>query len=272
TSAAAEDYAHRAYPLDYIPSIARQNARATWKQFGENKFKGGNNANQPFVWDLVGPTHATMPGLLTYSGAQYRTSGRMTAIAISPTCTPSRCRLWIAAAGGGIWRTDNPLSPDPYWTFTSNGFKTNAVGSLELDANDVTGNTLYAGTGEPNASGDSESGVGIYKTTNGGDSWTLLPGSQIFATRSISKVVVDPTNPNHLYAGIARGIRGYASVTGGTFSRTGPCLQSPAVLSCQDGPDQAPLGLFESTDGGATFHLAWDVSTTSVRGVNDVGL
>src|SRR5205807_6697041 len=115
TSAAEEDYAHRAYPLDYIPSSARQSARETWKQFGENKFKGGNNANQPFVWDLVGPIHATMPGLLTFSGAQYRTSGRMTAVAISPTCTTSRCRLWIAAAGGGIWRTDNPLSPDPYW-------------------------------------------------------------------------------------------------------------------------------------------------------------
>ena len=189
-------------------------------------------------------------------------AGRVTAMAVSSPCTstPTNCRLWVAAAGGGIWRTDNPLSPDPYWVFVSNGFRSNAIGTIDRDPNDPTSNTLYAGTGEPNASGDSESGVGVYKTTNGGDSWTLLPGSQIFATRSISKVVVVPGQPNHLYVGITRGIRGYASVTGGVFSRTGACIQTPSVFACGDGPDQAPLGLWESTDGGATFHLAWDVS------------
>ena len=45
------------------------------------------------------------------------------------------------------------------------------------------GKTLYAGTGEPNASGDSEAGVGIYKTTDGGQTWTLVPGSDIFFQR-----------------------------------------------------------------------------------------
>ena len=109
-------------------------------------------------------------------------------------------------------------------------------------------------------------------STNGGDSWTLLPGSQLFATRSIAKVVAVPGQPNHLYAAVALGIRGYASVTGGSFSRTGACTQTATTLGCQDGPDQAPLGLWESIDGGVTFTLAWDVSTTSIRGVTDVGL
>src|SRR5204863_2478380 len=66
--------------------------------------------------------------------------------------------------------------------------------------------------------------------------------------------------------------RGYTSVTGGAFSRTGPCMQFPVGgLGCGDGPEQAPLGLYESTDGGATFHIVWD-GNGSIRGVNDVGL
>src|SRR4051812_28690264 len=272
-SAAEEKFARRAYPTGVIPAAATRAAQDTWKNFVENKDGShyGNNPNQPLFWDMIGPTHATQPGILSFSGAQYHMSGRITALAITPTCTNSRCRLWVGAAGGGIWRTDNPLSPDPYWVFVSDSFSSNAIGTIDQDPADRTGNTLFAGTGEPNASGDSESGVGIYRTTDGGDTWTLLPGSKLFATRSISKVVVDPTNSNHLYAGVARGVRGYASVTGGTFSRTGACIQFPTVLSCQDGPDQAPLGLFESFDGGVTFVLAWD-GAGSIRGVNDVGL
>src|SRR5204863_3057311 len=148
------------------------------------------------------------------------------------TCTPSRCRLWIAAAGGGIWRTDKPLSPYPYWTFTSNGFKTNAVGSLELDANDVTGNTLYAGTGEPNASGDSEAGVGIYKTTNGGQTWTLVPGSDIFFQRAVGQMDFD--NAGNLLVPIASAIRGASSVTSGASSSaaTGHPLPTRGLYRC----------------------------------------
>jgi hypothetical protein len=263
-SAELEQYAARAYPAGIVTPSQVLAARETWQSYKENKeTTGPNNRNHPFRWELVGPIHATMPGVLTFSGAQYRESGRMTAMAITPTCTPSECTLWIGAAGGGIWRTDNPLSPDPKWYFVSPGFGINAIGTLDQDPNDPSGMTLYAGTGEPNASGDSEAGVGIYKTTNGGETWTLLPGSAQFTTRSIGKIAVVPGQPNHIYAAVARGIRGYSSVTGGAVSRTAGPL---------DGPDQAPLGLWESTDGGNTFTLAWDVSAISVRGANDVGL
>jgi hypothetical protein len=271
--AAYEQWQRRAYPAGAIPAGAAQTSLQTFQTYGENKqYTGASNANNPFKWDLIGPTHALQPGILSFSGAQFHMAGRVTALAITPTCSSnSNCRLWVAAAGGGIWRTDNPFSPDPYWVYVSQGFRTNAIGSIDQDPSDLTGNTLYAGTGEPNASGDSEAGEGIYKTTDGGDHWTLLPGSTLFQSRSISKVVVDPTNPNHLYVGVARGVRGISSVTGGTFSRTGPCIQFPAVLSCRDGDEQAPLGLYESVDGGNTFTISWD-GGASIRGVNDVGL
>ena len=81
--------------------------------------------------------------------------------------------------------------------------------------------TLYAGTGEPNASSDSESGVGIYASTNNGNSWTLLPGSTVFNARSISSIVVDPNHPGTLYVGDTRGVRGVTGVNGGAVSLTG---------------------------------------------------
>src|SRR5207237_7016739 len=74
--------------------------------------------------------------------------------------------------GGGVWRTDNALSTSgPTWTFISGSFATNAIGTLTYDAAHTT---LYAGTGEPNSSGDSEAGFGIYKSTDGGNTWTQL--------------------------------------------------------------------------------------------------
>ena len=122
----------------------------------------------------------------------------------------------MAAAGGGIWRSDNALARDPRWTFLSNGFGTNAIGTLVYDAKT---NTLYAGTGEPNSSGDSEAGVGIYASHDNGNSWTLLPGSPAaMNARSISSIVIDPINPGTLYVGTTRGVRGVSSVTGGSVS------------------------------------------------------
>ena len=184
SQAAYEQLQHRAYPADSLPASVTIAAQLGYQTYGENKqYTGASNTNNPFKWDLIGPTHATQPGILSFSGAQYHMAGRVTAEQISPTCTSSRCRLWVAEAGGGIWRTDNPLSPDPYWVFVSQSFATNAIGTIDRDPNDPTGNTLYAGTGEENASGDSEAGVGIYKTTNGGDTWTFVPRSQMVDTR-----------------------------------------------------------------------------------------
>jgi len=121
------------------------------------------------VWKLIGPSTTNFPDVLTFSGAPYATSGRVTALAISPSCSTSNCRVWAAAAGGGIWRSDNARSANPTWTFISDSFATNAIGTLTYDS---TNNVLYAGTGEPNSSGDSEAGLGIYKSTDGGDTWT----------------------------------------------------------------------------------------------------
>src|SRR5262249_46435145 len=127
-----------------------------------------------------------------------------------------------------------------------------AIGTLTYDA---TTNTLYAGTGEPNASGDSEAGFGIYKSTDSGNTWTHLAANTTvaampagcgaapeytgpaFDVRASSSIVVSGST---IYVGSTRAVRGVSSVTGGTVSLA---------------PGLPPFGLWKSTDGGANFTL-----------------
>ena len=161
------------------------------------------------------------------------TSGRITALAISPDCSAKAVAYGsarLAAVSGAP--TMRLHGAGANWTFLSGSFGTNAIGSLLLDPNDSTHNTIYAGTGEPNASGDSEAGVGVYKSTNGGDTWTLVPDSDKFFQRSIGQMALD--NRADLLVPIASGVRGISSVTGGASSsgRHGHPLISRGLYRC----------------------------------------
>ena len=175
-AAAEEEYAKRAYPAAYVPFELTRNAHAAWSNV---RTRALARAMQPLAqWTLVGPSSANFPDVLTFSGARYTTSGRVTGLALAPNCGQDHCNLYLAAAGGGIWKTDRALNtgPSQRWNFISGSFATNAIGTLVIDPTDPTGNTLYAGTGESHASADSEAGFGIYKTTDGGNTWTHLAG------------------------------------------------------------------------------------------------
>jgi hypothetical protein len=248
----AEQATLRAYPADTIPSVATANAQATYISLEKHGKKVGQ-------WTSIGPEKAQYPAVLDpflFDGAPYTASGRVTAMAIAPNCDKHSCRLYVGAAGGGVWTTDNALrGGNQHWTFTSGSFGTNAIGSLLVDPSDSSGNTVYAATGEPNASGDSEAGVGIYKTTNGGDSWSLVPGSGIFCQRSIGQLALD--NAGNLLAPIASGVRGVSSVSGGASS---------------SGSTTCPLqtrGLWRQT--GSMFTLIWP-SPAPVRGSTTVAV
>jgi hypothetical protein len=206
-----EAYQLRAYPETEIPGDATLAAKAGWAALNASAHSAGG-------WELIGPSKATYPAVLNpflFDGAQYVASGRVTAMAISPTCTHSKCTLYVAAAGGGVWRTDKALNGSN-WEFVSGSFGINAIGSLLIDPGDPSGNTLYAGTGEPNASADSEAGVGIYKTTDGGQTWTLVPGSDIFFQRGIGQMALD--NGGNLLVPVASAVRGISSVSSGAVS------------------------------------------------------
>jgi hypothetical protein len=247
TEEAQEAYEARAYPADEIPFDATLNAQAAWAA-AKSKGKNKNAAGQ---WSLIGPSHADMPGLLVFSGADYTTSGRITALAMDPACSQSKCRVWVGAAGGGVWRTDNALSGSPSWTYVSGSFATNAIGTLTYDAATTT---LYAGTGELNSAVDSEAGMGIYKSTDGGDTWTLVAAhttttvsgpytGNAFLNRSITQIAIDPTNSSIIYVGSGSGVRGVSSVLSGGVG--GPPGGTAFPLPTR--------GIYKSTDGGATF-------------------
>jgi hypothetical protein len=271
TAAAEAAYAVRAAGGAYVPFTLTRNAHHAWANAkARAAAKGPQAPGAGGTWTLAGPSSENFPDVLTFSGAAYTTSGRVTALAIDPNCNVRTCRVWAAAAGGGVWRTDNALQGSGVrWTFISDSFATNAIGTLTFDA---AHNTLYAGTGEPNASGDSEAGFGIYKSNDGGNTWTHLasntsvptgagvdcdavfgvpPGTfgvqhapaytgPAFDGRSVSSIVIDPGNANIMYVSSARGVRGVSSVTGG-----------PVSLA----PGLPPYGIWKSTDGGANFTL-----------------
>lgn len=269
--AAEQDYANRAYPATEIPFSATLNAHAAIKKVKARSTTSSSSTTG--TWTLLGPSPESVPAILTFNGAPALYSGRITALAIGPSCTTNSCTVWVAAAGGGIWRTNNALASTPSWTFVSGSFGTNAIGTLTYDA--VHG-TLYAGTGEPNASADSEAGLGIYKSADGGTTWTHLASmigpitttspqgtngtytGDAFASRSISSIVPDPNNANVLYVSSTRGVRGVSSVVSGGVTGNPPT-------------PRPPVGLFKSTDGGATFSFIWDGNFTA-RGVNHVEL
>jgi hypothetical protein len=245
TTAAQERYANRAYPASDIPFKLTRDAQKAWASAMSLAPSAG-------AWTLIGPNGGVFPDILTFSGRQYVTSGRITALAMTPTCTPNDCKLWVGAAGGGVWRTNKALANPPNWTFISGSFATNAIGTLTAD---TATHTLYAGTGEPNASGDSEAGFGIYKSTDNGNTWTHLAANTsvplmatscgdapaytgpAFDGRAISSIVVSGST---MYVGSTRAVRGVSSVTGGTVSLA---------------PGLPPFGLWKSTDGGANFTL-----------------
>jgi hypothetical protein len=249
TTPDVQAYLIRAYPANEISWESTLGAQNGWAALNASAHSAG-------TWQLIGPSKATIPGVLNAlgDGAQFVTAGRVTAMANGPSCGHGYCPVYVGAAGGGIWRTKDGLSGNPQWEFVSGSFATNAIGSLIVDPNDATGNTLYAGTGEPNVSSDSEAGMGIYKSTDGGTTWTLLAGSSIFQGRAISSLAITPTGD--ILAGVARAIRGYSSVPGG------PTSNPPVAVA---------FGVYKSTNGGTTFN---NVSGTqgSARGVNQVAV
>ncbi len=259
-SAADWRFMARAYPASDISMAKIEGARAAHEQHVTTFAAVATQAAAtraaaalaPATWVSLGPTRALYPlspfrGYFNYVPNAYEAGGRTTALAISPICVPGNCRLWATPAGGGVWRTENALASVPTWKYLSGSFGINAVSSIALDPNDP--NTVWVGTGEANASADSEAGVGLYKSTDGGDTWTGPIGKSRFNARAVGTIAIDPTNSNTIYAGSTRGVRGISSVLSG------------GAVSLAPG---APIwGLFKSVDGGATWSFLFNGSQTA---------
>ena len=184
---------------------------------------------------------------------------------------------FFGATGGGIWKTtDSGLN----WKPVGDGFfGSSSVGAITIAPSNP--DVIYAGTGERDIRGNISEGDGAYKSTDGGKTWSHIG---LEATKTISRIVVHPTNPDivwvaalgHVYGkNNERGI--YKSTDGGTsWSRvffatnqagavdlvidpTNPNVLIAAIWDAWRTPYSLNSGgpnstMTKSTDGGETWN------------------
>jgi photosystem II stability/assembly factor-like uncharacterized protein len=160
------------------------------------------------TWIPIGPA-PTLPGSTTYLE---NASGRITGVAAHPLDPQT---LFVATAGGGVWRTRDGGTT---WTALTDDQATLFTGAVAIAPSSP--NVVYAGTGEANMGPSKRErhniyyGRGILRSGNGGDTWTLT-GADAFDRRTISRLVVDPQDPNTVYAAVgAQSVNGLAGETG----------------------------------------------------------
>ena len=217
-------------------------------------------------------------------------SGRVADLAVDPA---DPTHFYVGYASGGLWETtDNGTSFTPL-------FDDQPVMTIgDVDVHWPSG-TIYVGTGEVNSSRSSYAGNGLYRSSDGGQSWTHLGLDE---THHIGRVIVDQDNPDriwvaalgHLYgANPERGVflseDGGASWTKPLFvnNRTGAIdlLRDPrdpdhlyaatwererrAWDFTESGPGS---GIHESSDGGRTWRLISGAGFPSGPGAGRIGL
>ena len=140
--------------------------------------------------------------------------------------------IWVGAASGGVWKTNNAGGS---WESVFEEQPILNIGSIAIQQSNPS--TVWVGTGEGNPRNSVSLGEGIYKTIDGGKTWKRMG---LEKTRNIHRVIIDPTNPNTVYAG---------------------AIGNPYA----EHPDR---GVFKTTDGGETWNRILFTNDTS--GVADM--
>jgi hypothetical protein len=137
--------------------------------------------------------------------------GRVLAFAIDPG---NSAILYAGAAGGGVWKsTDAGVS----WFPTSDTMANLAVASLVLDPSNSQ--ILYAGTGQGDGASDSIRGAGIFKSIDGGSSWTRLASTTTSNFYYINDMRISALNSQRLVVANSSGV--WTSENAGvSFTRT----------------------------------------------------
>ncbi|WP_406696275.1 hypothetical protein V5E97_35330 [Singulisphaera sp. Ch08] len=176
--------------------------------------------------------------------------------------------LWVGTVNGGVWRTDNATASSPSWTPLTDYLPSLSIGALALDPTDATSNTLVAGIGRYSSfQSDGGSLTGLIRTTDGGNSWSLM-GQSVLSGRRVSGVagrgnlilasstsftIGGVTNEGRLVRSTDAGVS-FSVVSGTGGLPTGPVLDlvtdpaSPATFFAA-----TTSGIFRSTDDGVNW-------------------
>ena len=208
-------YRRRAWPNQTIDPTFYPNALAQAAKMPvfSNSFKKDGTLSV-MQWQSIGPNSI---------------DGRVTCIATHPTDSNT---FYVGAASGGLWKTTDHGGS---WTCVTDTFGTLSIGCVTIDP--MQPQTIYLGLGECNNSSDSYPGDGLWKSTDGGNSWNSLGFGK---AQYIAKVLVDPRDHEKLFVAV------------------------PGPNSSSD----TNRGIFQSTDGGASWtrSLSGGVTITSAPG------
>ncbi|MGH7322200.1 MAG: WD40/YVTN/BNR-like repeat-containing protein [Candidatus Rokuibacteriota bacterium] len=153
--------------------------------------------------------------------------GRVVAVAGHPADPTT---FYFGACAGGVWKTTDAGTN---WACVSDGFfQTAAIGALAVADSDP--NVVYAGTGEACIRGNVSHGDGVYRSTDGGRTWTNVG---LGDTRHIGRIRIHPRDPDLVYV---------------------------AALGHAFGPNRE-RGVFRSRDGGRSWeHVLFRSERTGV--------
>jgi photosystem II stability/assembly factor-like uncharacterized protein len=224
-SASAEwFYEQRAYPAAHTPRGAL--ARAQRQAKALRTAPGPRAPTVAVNWAELGPKPiATIgPAVFGMYVGSPPFSGRVSAIATDPS---NAGVVYIGGAVGGVWKsTDGGASWAPKFPTNQGSF---AIGALAVDPSNPQ--NVWVGTGEPDnvmgPQGDTYFGMGIYRSTNGGSSWTKVGGTTFDGCFVADLAIVDS---NTVVAAVLE------------F----PGVQNPACPT-------ARRGVWRTTDGGSTW-------------------
>lgn len=251
----------RVMPGQAIPNERYHAARRAMQRMPQLRFGGQGPATMVAPGTPSAQANISPISPWTYLGPN-NAGGRSRAIAINPN-NPNI--MLAAGVAGGVFRSTNA---GVTWTPLGDAMQNMAVVSLEFAPSDP--NIVYAGTGEGYYNADAVRGDGVFKSTDGGLTWTKLTATSINPNPSslvwayVFNLRVDPNNANNVWAATRGGV--FRTTNGGTTwtpvftpSSVANCLDlefnwaaNVAVVSC--GTLNQAGQVYRSTDRGLSFN------------------
>lgn len=181
---------------DQMPNI-----KMLFKQWQARKENKKAKPNQDAKWEFVGPTNQPKSS----NNEQPTGLGRMNCVRFDPN-NPDI--IWAGAAFGGVWRSSD--GGESWQTFPFTQFLSIGISDIAIaQSSSVPSKTIYAATGDADGSfgGISCYSVGVIKTTDWGETWSLAGlANEIDDRTLINRLLADPRDPDRVYAATTNGL------------------------------------------------------------------